>query len=155
MTKTLVLGIGNTVMGDDAVGVRVIEALHQHHGFPNGVDVLDAGTSSFDVVPEVALYDRVIIVDAAEFRAPAGAIRCWEDEKADAFLRARRRTAHEVGLAEIVDLARLSGWEPQAWAVVGIQPQAVELGEGLSPAVAAAVPEAVQEICRLLAKWRG
>ncbi len=151
MNRILILGMGNTVMGDDGVGVRVVEYLREIDGLPENVELIDGGTSSFDLVPEVVDSDVTIIVDAVVLSdAAPGTVRCLVDDDADGFLRSTRRTAHEVGLAEIVDLARLSGWTPRHWAIVGIQFASVASGIGLSDPVAAAVEPAARTVIDLI-----
>ncbi len=62
--KILVLGIGNLLLGDEAVGVRIVEALEQRYLLPPHVEVLDGGTSGMDLLDMMANRDHLIVADA-------------------------------------------------------------------------------------------
>ncbi len=73
----------------------------------------------------------------------------------DAFLKTtRRRSVHEVGLIDLLDMARLHGCLPRQRALLCIQPQHIDWGETLSPHVAAALPDAVGQARATLQRWK-
>lgn len=71
----------------------------------------------------------------------------------DRFIGQGRLSVHEVGLADLLDIARLTGHLPQRRALIGIQPQITDWGEGLSAAVQHALPRAAETAMDLLTKW--
>jgi hydrogenase maturation protease len=71
----------------------------------------------------------------------------------DRQLAGSKRSAHEVALADLIQAARLSGCAPPRRALVGIQPEVTSWGLEPTPAVAAAIPRAVQCILNLLEEW--
>ena len=73
MQKTLVLGIGNVLMGDEGVGVRVVEAIDPL-SLPQGVDIVEGGTGGFQLLGLFDQYDRMIIVDASLDGKPPGTL---------------------------------------------------------------------------------
>ncbi len=147
----LVLGIGNTLLGDEAVGARVIEGLSERRLLP-GTHLLDAGTLSFPLLGLIEAADALIVIDAAHLAAAAGTVRSFQGEAMDQFLATtdRRRTVHEVGLLDLLAIARLRDALPERRALVCIQPACVSWSLSLSPAVEAAVPAAADEVTRLL-----
>ncbi|MFQ5586783.1 MAG: hydrogenase maturation protease, partial [Thermodesulfobacteriota bacterium] len=71
--RLLILGLGNLLMGDDGVGVHVINSFQQE-SLPDGVDIVDGGTGGLDLVDIISGYRRVIVVDAVrgENGSPSG-----------------------------------------------------------------------------------
>jgi hydrogenase maturation protease len=149
----LVLGFGNTLLGDDGAGVHLAARLRLELG-PDGAQCLDAGTMSFGLLPYVEAADCLLVADAANFNAPPGAVQCLEGAAMDAFLKTgRRRTVHEVGLIDLLDMARLRGCLPARRALLCIQPQHIDWSDTLSAAVAQALPEAAAQARAALQRW--
>jgi hydrogenase maturation protease len=71
----------------------------------------------------------------------------------DEFLRTARCSVHEVGIRDLLDLARLTDSLPERRGFIGIQPKQVGWGDLLSQEVAAAVPGAVAKARSLLVEW--
>ena len=154
--SSVVLGLGNILLTDDGAGVHAAQVLAQRLQPAEGVRIIDAGTLSFTLLPYLEDADNLIVLDAAQFGAPPGTVRCLESETMDAFLAdgARRRSVHEVGLGDLLGMARLEDALPARRALICIQ--AAELGWGLEPtaAVRAGVQAAAGEALRLLERWR-
>ena len=153
-TKTVVLGVGNTLLSDEGVGVHVVEQLRHKH--PElGVEFIDGGTLSFTLAGPLAEADQLIIIDAAELKAAPGTVTLFENEAMDDYLTCgKRRSVHEVSLIDLLAIARLTDSLPSRRALIGIQPQAVEWGESPSAEVAAAIPTACEMTLELLRKWQ-
>jgi hydrogenase maturation protease len=154
--NTLVLGIGNTLLTDEGVGVHVIHALPGY--FPpdfRDVDLLDGGTLSFTLAGPIEEADALVVVDAAELKAAPGSLRVFEGEAMDAFLMSNRKSSvHEVGLTDLRAIAMLAGHWPERRALVAIQPRVLDWGEQPTAEVAAAVPEACRRIVDLIGAWK-
>lgn len=151
--RALVLGVGNPLMSDDAVGLRVLEALAARAPALDGVEYLDAGTLGLLLLPRVEQCDALLALDAAQLQGAPGDVRVFEGAELDAFLRTPRCSVHELGLRDLLDAARLTGVLPARRALVGVQPERVGWGELLSPAVEAAVPVAVDAARGILEGW--
>ena len=151
--STLVLGIGNTLLSDEGVGIHVVRALESHVERRPGVTCLDGGTLSFTLAEQLAAHDRLIVVDAARTGSPPGSVHCFEGEAMDRYLSGNRASVHEVGLADLLDIARLTDRFPERRALVGIEPKAIDWGEAPSGVVARAIPEAVNLVLGLLERW--
>lgn len=150
--RALVLGVGNPLMTDDGVGLRMLQALAATCSL-EGIEFVDAGTLSLLLLPRLEAADSLLVLDAAHFEAAAGTVRALEGPAMDDFLRSSRCSVHEVGLRDLLDAARLTGGLPQRRAFVGVQPFAVGWGESLSPAVQAAVAGGVALGTQILARW--
>jgi hydrogenase maturation protease len=149
----LVLGFGNVLLGDDGAGVRVIERLRSQCAAAE-YECIDGGTISFNLLPYVESAQAMLVVDAAELREPPGTVVLFEGLAMDEFLQsARRRTVHEIGLMDLLDMARLEGCLPPQRALLCVQPGAIGWNEALSAPVAAALPEAVRLAAAQLKRW--
>jgi hydrogenase maturation protease len=154
MKSYLVLAIGNTLLSDDGVGAKVLEYLQRNDDLPADVRLVDGGTLSFSLATELDDLAGLIVVDASRFRSPPGAFRCFIDAEMDAQLQGGGRSVHEVGLSDLLDIARLTGQLPERIALVGVEPLETDWGEELSPPVQAAVPEAAALVTGLIDRWR-
>lgn len=140
--KILVLGIGNTLLTDEGVGIVALRELEVQYGAREDMEFLDGGTLSFTLAVPISECDALLVIDAAELSAAPGTVRSFEGEAMDAFLGANcKSSVHEVGLLDLMSISRLTGHWPQRRALIGVQPALIEWGESLSPLVAASLPE--------------
>lgn len=150
------MGIGNVLLRDEGVGIRVIERVVESvadsmHG--DLLEILDAGTLSFSLAAKVGSADRLIVVDAANLDASPGTLCVFMDADMDTFLGTRKRSVHEVGLLDLMDMARLTEDLPPQRALVGIQPGTIDWGSELTPAVRDRVDEARDAVLSLISNW--
>jgi hydrogenase maturation protease len=140
----LVLGLGNILLRDEGVGVRVVQAL-ERLTLPPDVEVVDGATGGFALVDVLAHRRKVIVVDAIEAACEPGTVlRLDGDHLAPA-----GRTPlslHEVGFVETLAAARQMGLAPAEVVVIGVRPEVVEWGLELSPALAAGLPRVVAAV---------
>src|SRR5574340_964079 len=153
--KTLVLGIGNTLLTDEGVGIHVIAALASRLAHLPDVTLLDGGTLSFTLAGPIEEADALIVVDAANIGTKPGQWTLLKGDEMDAFLMSNRRaTVHEVGLTDLRAIAILAGHWPDKRAMLAIQPADIDWGDYPTPAVAAAIPPACAAIHELIEEWR-
>jgi hydrogenase maturation protease len=147
MTRTLILALGNPLRADDGIGGKVLEALHSAN-LPPGVDLIDGGTSGFEIVLMMEGYAHVIVIDAAEMGLQPGAWRRFSTE--DVRLQTRdmylRGTLHYAGFAEAMTLAEAVGIQPERITVFGVQPASIDWEDTISEAVLAAVPPVARAV---------
>ena len=140
---TLVLGLGNVLMGDEGVGVAVVRALEQH-SLPEGVECLDGGTGGFVLLDPIESAGRVILVDAAADGNPPGTVTRTTPQFSRDY--PPTLTAHDVGVKDLLDVFYMRGGNRTvvlyAIAIDPRQPISMEL----SPLIAQAAEEAVQRI---------
>ena len=150
----VVLGFGNVLLGDDGAGVQVVAQLRREFG-DAAAQFIDAGTQSFSLLSFIEAADSVLVIDAADINGPPGTIGLFDGMAMDAFLlSARRRTVHEVGLTDLLDMARLRDRLPRRRALLCIQPGHIDWSEELSAPVAQALPKAVQQAAVVLQGWK-
>ncbi len=153
--KILVLGIGNTLLTDEGVGVHVVQALEPLLADFQDVTLLDGGTLSFTLAGSIEDADALIVVDAANIQSDPGAWQLLLGEDMDRFLMHNRKsTVHEVGLTDLRAIALLAGHWPERRAMLAIQPQIVDWGEYPTECVAAAIPPACGAIHDLIREWQ-
>ena len=151
-SRTLVLGIGNTLLSDEGVGIHVLRYLQSHHPLPD-VEFLDGGTLSFPLATAIENTENLIVLDAAQWHQTPGTIRCLQNEAMDQFLSKPSLSVHEVSLVDLLDIARLTGHYPQQRALIGIQPEVLDWGHDPSPSIAQVIPDAAQQTLRLIQHW--
>lgn len=151
--RILVMGVGNTLMTDEAAGPAALQMFAARHGTLPGLRCLDAGTLSFPLAEEIGAAEALIVFDAARLHVAPGAVRLMEQAEMDDFVRSGVLSVHEVGLRDLLDMARITGDLPARRALIGIEPG--EIGWGLAPSapVAAALPEAVALAHDLALRW--
>lgn len=153
--KCLVLGIGNTLLTDEGVGIHVLQALESEWGDSPDVTLLDGGTLSFTLAGPIEDADALIVVDAANIKSKPGEWTLLKGNEMDAFLMGNRKsTVHEVGLTDLRAIALLAGHWPDRRAMLAIQPDVVDWGEHPTAAVAAAIPPVCAAIGELIREFR-
>jgi hydrogenase maturation protease len=153
--KILVLGIGNTLLSDEGAGVAAMNALRVKLGAAEDIEFLDGGTLSFTLAVPIADCDALLVFDAAMLDGPPGTWAAFEGEAMDRFLGEKRRfSVHEVGLLDLMAMARLAGDWPARRCLVAVRPEKLDWGEVLTPAVAAALPAMCDAAARQIADWR-
>lgn len=154
-SRVLVLGIGNTLLSDEGVGVQAMRALEQHLAAREDVEFMDGGTLSFTLAPSIAEYDKMIVIDAAELGVAPGSVAVFANEAMDGFLGTnRKRSVHEVSLLDLMAITHLEDRLPRQRALIAIQPEHVDWGDDLSPPVAACLGEVCSRAEALIAGWQ-
>ncbi len=153
--STLILGIGNTLLSDEGTGVHVVNHIKALSPELPDLRLMDGGTLSFTLAAEIAESDELIVVDAARFGAAPGSLRCFKDTEMDRHIATAKNSVHEVGLSDLLDIARLTDTLPKRRALVGIEPDNLDWGEEPSAPVAAAIPQAAEQVLQLAREWRG
>ena len=156
MTESvLVLGLGNTLLTDEGVGVHVMQQLQETNTDLQHIEYVDGGTLSLILAVDVAAAKYLIVIDAAEMQAPPGTVNSYLNEDMDEFLGSnRKRSVHEVGLIDLMAIVALQGRLPARRALIGVQPEITGWGERPSQAVADAIPAACDIARGLIREWR-
>jgi len=163
--RCVVVGLGNPILGDDGVGWRVADEVETRlsaggarvtaigGGPGEGVEVLRVGVGGLRLMELLTGYDSAILVDAAEFAGrPEGEVRVCPFDQLEAGAAGHLDSAHDASLRTALDLGRGLGADlPRRIETVTIQAHRTDVfSEELSPAVAAAVPRAVEAVLQLL-----
>jgi len=148
----LILGIGNLVMTDDGVGVVVVQRLQREYRLPDYVDIMDGGTLGLDILPRLEGIERLIVVDAVETGGEPGTCARLTGEDIPLALETKI-SPHQMGLKDLLTVARLMGHAPGEMVLVGVQPACIEMGTDLTPAVAAQVDTMLAAVMDELRGW--
>ena len=152
--KTLILGLGNTLLGDEGVGVKSVGFLKDRQSVPSSVELLDGGTLSFMLAGPIEDADNLIVIDAAQLDGTPGTVRLYEGGAMDRLvMQNRHNSVHEVSLSDLLFIARLSGRLPARRALIGIQPGCIDWSDRLTEPVADAIPIACHLVQGLLQRW--
>ena len=146
--KTLVLGLGNVIMGDEGIGVYVVRAL-ESHTLPAGVECLDGGTGGFTLLGPLQSAQRIVIIDAAADGNPEGTVTRTTPRFSRDY--PPTLTAHDIGVKDLLDVFYIQGGGPEiVLYAITIDPQQ-PIRMSLSPGAEKAAAEAVE---RILAELR-
>ncbi len=147
--RLAIIGVGNPGMGDDGIGVVLVERLRAQvqsgEWAPEGVELVSAGIDTLLAGAVMAEAPRTLVLDTAVMGAPAGEIRFFSPGEAEVGVRAWGGTVHSVPLSGILDLVR--GLCPgQRLRIAAIQPSSLGPRDGLSRELESRVPEMLQKI---------
>jgi len=143
--RVIVLGLGNILLRDEGVGVRVVEALAERYILPAEIEAVDGGTVGMDLLDTLAGCDHLLICDAVQTGAPPASVVRLANAEVPALFQTRF-SPHQLGLSEVLATLILMEEAPAAITLVGVVPVNMELGAELSPEVAAALGLAVEAL---------
>jgi hydrogenase maturation protease len=150
--RTLILGLGNPLVTDDSVGLRVIEQLKPLLADRPEVEISEDYWGGLRLMERMIGYEHAIVVDAIQTGSPPGTIHHLT---ADGIATQRSASAHDVNLATALEFGRQAGAqlpENRHVQLVGVEAQDIlNFGEQCTPAVEAAIPRAVETVMQLLA----
>ena len=141
--RAIVLGIGNTILSDEGVGVRAALALEQRYDMPDDVSVVDGGTAGMELLDLIAGVDLLIVLDTVKTGGPAGSIVRLSAEHVPVFFR-KKLSPHQIGLCDVLAALEFSGGLPAEVIVLGVEPGTLELGTELTDTVRRRVPRLVE-----------
>ena len=143
--RLLVLGLGNLLCGDDGLGAAAVARLERDYEAPDEALVLDGGTLGLSLLPYLEDTEDAILIDAIRDDAPTGAlVRLAGDDVGPAVL--HRLSPHQVGVADLLDGARLHDRYPRRLVLLGLVPLTLGLGVERSAQVEAKLPRLVDAV---------
>lgn len=142
----LVLGLGNLLLRDDALGLRLLQELAARRVGDARVEFVDGGTQGLALVALLADRPAVLILDAMQLGAEPGTVHRLDDvgRRPQSGNAGGSGGAHQMNAGDLLLTSMLLGELPERVAIVGIEPAVVRTGIELSPAVVAAIPAAVE-----------
>ena len=149
--RILVLGVGNVLLRDEGVGVRVVQELLARYHFPPNVRVVDGGVLGLSLTGTMMEAEVVIVVDAVRGGGEPGSIyRFWWESRPEHIQ--YKDSLHQIDLMEVMAQLPLIG-EPPRVLVLGVEYEDIfDWGTELTPKVAAAVPRLVELVVEELEK---
>lgn len=149
---TLVIGLGNPIMGDDGLGLAALARLEREWRLPAAVRLVDGGTWGMRLLPLIERAAAILLLDAIDAGRAPGDLIVLEREELPRLLQ-HKLSSHQVVMAEVLALTELRGTIPARLAAVGLQPKRIEMSTSLSPEVAAGLDELVRAAVTRLAAW--
>jgi hydrogenase maturation protease len=147
--KTLVLGIGNLLIGDEGVGCMAATELARRYTLPQNVECVDGGTAGFELLNMIDGKEHLILIDALRNDQQPGTVVLVEGEHVPkAFL--ARTTPHQLGICDVLAAAQLCDTMPTSLTLYGIEPKQLEVGIGLSPEVEAGMEKTIGAVVNQL-----
>jgi hydrogenase maturation protease len=131
------MGLGNPLMGDDGAGLAALSRLREGWDLEDA-ELVDGGTWGLNLLPLVESFERVIVLDAVRAGTRPGTLAVLREGDLPRYF-AQKLSPHQIDLREVLALAELRGRLPATLAVIGVEPERIDFGAGLSPAVAAAI----------------
>jgi len=147
---TVVLGLGNPLMGDEGIGVYLIERLTRSAAEYPSVDFVDAGTGGLSVLQYLDGRRKAVLIDCAFMDEQPGAIRRFTPQEVRSTKVLAHESLHEVDLMRVIEIGRQLDQAPREIVIFGIQPEQVEFGQGLSPTLMESIDEYVALILQEL-----
>ena len=145
--KTLVLGLGNVLMGDEGVGVHVVRAVEKHT-LPASVECLDGGTGGFTLLEPLQEAARIILIDAAADGNPIGTVTRTTPRFSRDY--PPTLTAHDIGVKDLLDVFYIQGGGPEvvlyAITIDPVQPIRMSLSDEGAKAAEEAIGRIVAEL---------
>jgi hydrogenase maturation protease len=146
LDRIVVLGVGNILLKDEGVGVRVVQEMERRYSFPENVRVVDGGTQGLWLISTIEQADHLIVVDAVLGKGQPGTIYRLERDDLPRGLRAKQ-SAHDSHLVEALNLCSLIDKGPRSVVVIGVEPEDIrQFDLELSPSVAARVPDLIDRV---------
>jgi hydrogenase maturation protease len=157
LVKTLIVGLGNPILGDDGVGWQIATEFQQQEEIPPDVTIECMSVGGISLMESLIGYDRAIIIDSiVTHQVPVGTVNLFKLEDVHHPSCGHMSSAHDTSLPDALMMGRSLGARlPSDIMVVTVESEKVyEFSETLTPPVAAAIPEAMNIIKHLLLESR-
>lgn len=143
----LVIGLGNVLLRDEGVGVRCVEYLRER-GLGDGIKLVDGATIGFDLLEEIKGFENVVLVDAVDMGKEPGHIASFGADQVTIVPNVDKFSLHEIDLVDVIQLGKKMGYDFGNVRIVGIQPEEVSRGDGLSETIAKRLPALAEKVLR-------
>jgi hydrogenase maturation protease len=151
MPRTVVIGLGNPLMGDDGVGLAALERLRTEWHL-DGVQLVDGATWGLSLLPVIEDAERLVLVDAIVAHGAPGDIIELSRDRLPIYL-SRKLSPHQVDMRDALAVAELRGCLPNDVVAIGVQPESVALGLELSTPVAESLVPLIGAVVAQLQRW--
>lgn len=149
--RVVVLGVGNTLMADEGVGVRCVDELEREGRLPAWARPVDGGTSTHELLEDLENLDLLVILDAVASGSPPGTLVHLEGAQIPSAF-SNKLSPHQHGINDLLATLTLLGRSPKRVVLIGVEPERLSLSLELSPLVASRVPEMKELVLRELAQ---
>ena len=144
----IVLGLGNPLMADEAIGGFLVNKLLEKKDSYPGIDLVDAGTGGMEILHLIIERKKVIIIDCTYMGKTPGTMVKFGPQEVQSVKKLLHYSLHEVDILKVMDLAGQLNQCPDDIVIFGIEPEKIEFREGLSPALQKKTNEYIEIIKR-------
>jgi hydrogenase maturation protease len=146
-----VLGLGNLMRTDDAVGMLALQRLRADPRFPQSIPLIEGGTLGLDLIYPLDGFTHILALDAIDAGVQPGTVLRYSGEAiADLPI---SKSVHLLGFSDLIGSMRLIGSAPEAIVVLGVQPKTIDWGTELTSPVEAALDILIEQVLDQLGQW--
>lgn len=149
--RIAVLGLGNLMRADDAVGMLAIAAMRADPRLPASIPVIEGGTLGLDLLHPLDGVTHLLALDAIDTGTAPGTLLRFAGEAIDDL--PIGKSVHLLGFSDLIGAMRLTGGAPGEIVVLGVQPQTIGWGTELTPPVQAALPALLDAAFAQIRQW--
>src|ERR1700733_2385766 len=149
--RIAVLGLGNLMRTDDALGMLALQQLRAEPCFPKSVTLIEGGTLGLDLMYPLEGVTHLLALDAIDAGAAPGTLLRYEGDDIDDLPIAK--SVHLLGFSDLISAMRLIGAAPSEIVVLGVQPHVIQWGTQLTPTVEVAMAVLVESAFAQIAEW--
>lgn len=143
MRDIVVIGIGNILMQDDGIGVHIISLLKEEL-ITTGIELVDGGTSTLDMLSYFTDYKKVIVIDCLKAGYLPGTIYKIAPSDIKSY-RKENLSIHDVQILDVVKIANLMEYYPDV-TIIGVEPKSIDFGLELSSEIKNIIPELINQV---------
>jgi hydrogenase maturation protease len=148
--ETIVLGLGNPLMADEGIGIKLVQLLTSACGENARADFVDAGTGGMSVLHYIANRKKAIIIDCALMNTEPGTIKRFTPDQVKTVKELSHLSLHEVDILKVIELSKQLGECPEQIIFFGIEPETIEQRAGLSDLLTKKLDDYIEMISKEL-----
>lgn len=149
--RIAVLGLGNLMRTDDALGMLALQQLRADPRFPQSVPLIEGGTLGLDLLYPLEGITHLLALDAIDAGAPPGTLLRYAGNEIDRLPIAK--SVHLLGFSDLIGALRLIESEPAEIVVLGMQPEKIDWGTELTPTVKTALVTLLESAVEQVMRW--
>jgi hydrogenase maturation protease len=149
--KIALLGLGNLMRTDDAVGMLTLRRLEERSLLPPEVRVIEGGTLGLDLLHSLRGISHLLVLDAVDSCTTPGTLKRFEGQQVDDL--PVSKSVHLLGFSDLMGALRLMDAAPEEVVLLGVQPASTEWGTDLTPEVEPALHALMEAAVEQLARW--
>jgi hydrogenase maturation protease len=149
--RTILLGLGNLMRSDDAIGVLAARALEESGRLPEEIEVIEGGTLGLDLLGLLYGASRILVLDAVDFGAVPGKLTKFEGAEISKL--PTSKSVHLLGLSDLMNVLLLMDAPAMEVVLLGVQPESTEWGTKLTSKVGAAQKGLIDAALQQLSRW--
>jgi hydrogenase maturation protease len=146
-----VLGLGNLMRTDDAIGMLSLDRLTDDIRFPREIEAIEGGTLGLDLLHALYGISHLLVLDAVDIGAAPGTLVRFAGRELARL--PTSKSVHLLGLSDLINVLLLMEAPPTEVVLLGVQPESTDWGTNLTPVVEAAQSSLVEAALKQIAQW--